>query len=121
MLASSHCDMTTGYRLEALPSMGMRSGHSATLRICMAPDTVGRIRLAKLRHRIFSTETHMVAAALDDGLLKPNRIAKVTLDFWFVTLLVGTIGGTVADDLSFRLGFGISTAAWIMGTLLVMV
>jgi len=62
----------------------------------------------------------MVAATLDDGLLKPNRIAKVTLDFWFVTLLVGTIGGTVADDLSFRLGFGISAAAWIMGTLLVM-
>ncbi len=63
----------------------------------------------------------MVAATLDGGSFAPNRAPKVTADFWLVNLLSVTVGETVAGYMSFNLGFGLSTTAWITSIALAVV
>ncbi len=59
-----------------------------------------------------STQTPLTTQA-------PNRVPKVTADFWLIKLLAVTVGETAADYLAVNLGLGLSTTSWIMAGLLV--
>lgn len=49
----------------------------------------------------------------------PNRVPKVTFDFWLIKLMAVTMGETAADYLNVNLGFGLSTTAVVMSGLLI--
>ena len=49
----------------------------------------------------------------------PNRVPKVTLDFWLIKLMAVTVGETGADFLNMNLGLGLSTTSWILSGLLI--
>ena len=48
----------------------------------------------------------------------PNRVPKVTADFWLVKLLAVTMGETAADYLAVNLGLGLQVTSWIMAAIL---
>src|SRR5215468_10715249 len=51
---------------------------------------------------------------------RPNRVPKVTIDFWLIKLMAVTVGETAADYLAVNLGLGLTTTSLIMtGVLLV--
>ena len=60
----------------------------------------------------------MVAMTAGGALAAPNRVPKVTPDFWLVKLLAVTMGETAADYLAVNLGFGLSVTSWIMSVIL---
>jgi uncharacterized membrane-anchored protein len=49
----------------------------------------------------------------------PNRVPKVTIDFWLIKLMAVTVGETAADYLAVNLGFGLTTTSLIMTGVLV--
>ena len=53
------------------------------------------------------------------GVLRYNRVPKVTLDFWFIKLMAVTMGETAADYLSVNLGLGLTTTSAIMAGVLI--
>lgn len=48
----------------------------------------------------------------------PNRVPRITADFWLVKLLAVTMGETAADYLAVNLGLGLSATSWIMTVIL---
>lgn len=60
----------------------------------------------------------MFAETQVGALAAPNRVPKVTADFWLVKLLAVTMGETAADYLAVNLGFGLSATSWIMSAVL---
>lgn len=49
----------------------------------------------------------------------PNRVPKVTVDFWIIKLLAVTMGETAADYLAVNLGLGLPATSAIMSGLLI--
>jgi uncharacterized membrane-anchored protein len=49
-----------------------------------------------------------------DAVMRPNRVPKVTIDFWLIKLMAVTVGETAADYLAVNLGFGLTTTSIIM-------
>ena len=49
----------------------------------------------------------------------PNRVPKVTFDFWIIKLLAVTMGETAADYLAVNLGLGLTATSAIMAAVLV--
>lgn len=49
----------------------------------------------------------------------PNRVPKVTVDFWIIKLLAVTMGETAADYLAVNLGLGLPVTSAIMSGLLI--
>lgn len=60
----------------------------------------------------------MQSASVDATLETPNRVPRVTADFWLVKLLAVTMGETAADYLAVNLGLGLSATSWIMAVIL---
>lgn len=61
----------------------------------------------------------MTPSASHDLALVPNRVPKVTVDFWLIKLMAVTVGETAADFLSTNLGLGLPMTSMIMSGLLV--
>src|SRR5689334_20115064 len=54
------------------------------------------------------------------AVARPNRVPKVTVDFWLIKLMAVTVGETAADYLAVNLGFGLTaTSLFMTGVLLV--
>ena len=53
------------------------------------------------------------------ALVLPNRVPKVTADFWLIKLMAVTVGETAADYLGVNLGLGLPTTTMIMSGVLV--
>ena len=53
------------------------------------------------------------------GILKYNRVPKVTLDFWLIKLMAVTMGETAADYLAVNLGLGLTMTSVIMAGVLI--
>ena len=49
----------------------------------------------------------------------PNRVPKVTVDFWLIKLMAVTMGETAADYLGVNLGLGLTTTSLIMSAILI--
>lgn len=60
-----------------------------------------------------SIATHAGAVA------RPNRVPKVTVDFWLIKLMAVTVGETAADYLAVNLGFGLTVTSLIMTGVLI--
>ncbi len=52
--------------------------------------------------------------------IAPNRVPRVTVDFWLIKLLAVTMGETAADYLAVNLGLGLPVTSVIMSVLLVL-
>jgi len=50
-----------------------------------------------------------------------SKVPEVTVYFWIIKVLATTIGETAADNLSDRLGFGLTGTTWVMAAVLVVV
>jgi uncharacterized membrane-anchored protein len=62
----------------------------------------------------------MSADVTANALAAPNRVPKVTADFWLVKLLAVTMGETAADYLAVNMGYGLSATSWIMSAVLIL-
>ena len=60
----------------------------------------------------------MPATANDDLAAPPNRVPKVTADFWLIKLMAVTVGETAADYLAVNLGLGLTATSLIMSAIL---
>jgi uncharacterized membrane-anchored protein len=60
-----------------------------------------------------SISTHSGAVA------RPNRVPKVTVDFWLIKLMAVTVGETAADYLAVNLGFGLTVTSLVMTGVLI--
>ena len=49
----------------------------------------------------------------------PNRVPKVTVDFWLIKLMAVTMGETAADYLAVNLGLGLTTTSLLMAAILI--
>ncbi len=55
-----------------------------------------------------------------DALMQtPNRVPKVTVDFWLIKLMAVTMGETAADYLAVNMGLGLTATSLIMAAVLV--
>src|SRR6185369_9734702 len=50
---------------------------------------------------------------------RPNRVPKVTIDFWLIKLMAVTVGETAADYLAVNLGFGLAATSLVMTGVLI--
>ncbi|MDB5541440.1 MAG: putative integral rane protein [Devosia sp.] len=48
----------------------------------------------------------------------PNRVPRVTAEFWLIKLMAVTVGETAADFLAVNLGLGLELTTWIMTAVL---
>src|SRR5262245_17518487 len=53
------------------------------------------------------------------AVARPNRVPKVTVDFWLIKLTAVTVGETAADYLAVNLGFGLTITSLIMTGVLI--
>lgn len=53
------------------------------------------------------------------GVEAPNRVPRVTVDFWLIKLMAVTVGETAADFLALNMGIGLQTTTLIMMAVLV--
>lgn len=51
--------------------------------------------------------------------MTPNRVPKVTVDFWLIKLMAVTMGETAADYLAVNLGLGLTATSLIMAAILI--
>ena len=49
----------------------------------------------------------------------PNRVPKVTVDFWLIKLMAVTMGETAADYLAVNLGLGLTATSLLMAAILI--
>ena len=49
----------------------------------------------------------------------PNRVPKVTIDFWLIKLMAVTMGETAADYLAVNLGLGLTATSLLMAAILI--
>lgn len=49
----------------------------------------------------------------------PNRVPKVTVDFWLIKLMAVTVGETAADYLAVNLGYGLTATSLFMSAILI--
>lgn len=49
----------------------------------------------------------------------PNRVPKVTVDFWLIKLMAVTMGETAADYLAVNMGLGLTATSLIMAAILI--
>lgn len=61
----------------------------------------------------------MLATSKRGAFARPNRVPKVTIDFWLIKLMAVTVGETAADYLAVNLGFGLTTTSLIMTAVLI--
>ncbi len=57
--------------------------------------------------------------ALAAEITTPNRVPKVTIDFWLIKLMAVTMGETAADYLNVNLGIGLTNTSLIMTAVLI--
>jgi uncharacterized membrane-anchored protein len=55
---------------------------------------------------------------LPSGILPPNRVPEVKIDFWLIKLMAVTMGETAADYLAVNMGFGLTTTSLFMSAIL---
>lgn len=60
----------------------------------------------------------MQSASAAATMEMPNRVPRITADFWLVKLLAVTMGETAADFLAVNLGLGLAVTSWIMAIIL---
>jgi uncharacterized membrane-anchored protein len=53
------------------------------------------------------------------AVARPNRVPKVTVDFWLIKLMAVTVGETAADYLAVNLGLGLMATSLIMTGVLI--
>jgi len=58
------------------------------------------------------------AKTLTAAAAPPNRVPKVTVDFWLIKLMAVTMGETAADYLGVNLGLGLTTTSILMTAVL---
>jgi uncharacterized membrane-anchored protein len=61
----------------------------------------------------------MSTATNEGAVMRPNRVPKVTIDFWLIKLMAVTVGETAADYLAVNLGLGLMATSLIMTGVLV--
>ena len=66
-----------------------------------------------------STTFVSVAPAADLHASIPNRVPKITADFWLIKLMAVTMGETAADYLNVNLGIGLTNTSLIMTAVLI--
>ena len=66
-----------------------------------------------------TTTAFAAFTAADSHVNVPNRVPKVTADFWLIKLMAVTMGETAADYLNVNLGIGLTNTSLIMTAVLI--